>query len=245
MSRPGRAAGAQGDRPRLRDDHQGEREQLPASSGSDYTGGDPPCPRQTAELRVGMVGYAFMGAAHSQAWRTVNRVFDLPARARMALSAAATQRRWPTPPTGSAGTRTPPTGATLIARDDIDVDRRLHPGRQPRRDRHRRAGRRQARAVREAAGQHGRRGTGDGRRGGTRPGRRGAVDVRVQLPPGPRGHADAPAGRRRPARGDPARPGGRTCRTGSSTRSSRWSGGCRRTRRAPARSATSVRTSST
>ena len=37
------------------------------------------------ELRVGMVGYAFMGAAHSQAWRTVNRVFDLPARARMSL----------------------------------------------------------------------------------------------------------------------------------------------------------------
>ncbi|WP_372492861.1 Gfo/Idh/MocA family protein [Micromonospora foliorum] len=32
-----------------------------------------------------MVGYAFMGAAHSQAWRTVNRVFNLPARARMAL----------------------------------------------------------------------------------------------------------------------------------------------------------------
>ena len=29
-------------------------------------------------LRIGMIGYAFMGAAHSQAWRTVNRVFDLP-----------------------------------------------------------------------------------------------------------------------------------------------------------------------
>ncbi|MBM0237396.1 Gfo/Idh/MocA family oxidoreductase [Micromonospora sp. ATA32] len=40
---------------------------------------------QHSELRVGMVGYAFMGAAHSQAWRTVNRVYDLPARARMAL----------------------------------------------------------------------------------------------------------------------------------------------------------------
>ena len=38
-----------------------------------------------SELRVGMVGYAFMGAAHSQAWRTVNRVYDLPARARMAM----------------------------------------------------------------------------------------------------------------------------------------------------------------
>src|SRR6059058_5011853 len=27
---------------------------------------------------VGMVGYAFMGAAHSQAWRTAGRFFDLP-----------------------------------------------------------------------------------------------------------------------------------------------------------------------
>jgi predicted dehydrogenase len=35
------------------------------------------------ELRVGMIGYAFMGAAHSQAWRTVNRVYDLPLRASM------------------------------------------------------------------------------------------------------------------------------------------------------------------
>jgi predicted dehydrogenase len=29
-------------------------------------------------LRVGLVGYAFMGAAHSQAWRTAPRFFDLP-----------------------------------------------------------------------------------------------------------------------------------------------------------------------
>jgi predicted dehydrogenase len=39
--------------------------------------------RDSGELRIGMVGYAFMGAAHSQAWRTVNRVYDLPLRARM------------------------------------------------------------------------------------------------------------------------------------------------------------------
>lgn len=32
----------------------------------------------TGVLRVGMVGYAFMGAAHSQAWRTAHRFFDLP-----------------------------------------------------------------------------------------------------------------------------------------------------------------------
>jgi predicted dehydrogenase len=29
-------------------------------------------------LRVGMIGYAFMGAAHSQAWRTAGHFFDLP-----------------------------------------------------------------------------------------------------------------------------------------------------------------------
>ena len=39
---------------------------------------------RSGELRVGMVGYAFMGAAHSQAWRTVNHAFDLPLRVRMA-----------------------------------------------------------------------------------------------------------------------------------------------------------------
>jgi predicted dehydrogenase len=31
-------------------------------------------------LGVGMVGYAFMGAAHSQGWRTAGHVFDLPMR---------------------------------------------------------------------------------------------------------------------------------------------------------------------
>ena len=36
-------------------------------------------------LGVGMVGYAFMGAAHSHAWRTVGRVFDLPFDVRMAV----------------------------------------------------------------------------------------------------------------------------------------------------------------
>jgi predicted dehydrogenase len=31
-----------------------------------------------AELRVGMVGYAFMGAVHAHAWRSAHRFFDLP-----------------------------------------------------------------------------------------------------------------------------------------------------------------------
>ncbi len=37
-------------------------------------------PHTPQTLGVGMVGYAFMGAAHSQAWRTAPHVFDLPLR---------------------------------------------------------------------------------------------------------------------------------------------------------------------
>jgi predicted dehydrogenase len=72
-------------------------------------------------VRVGMIGYAFMGAAHSQAWRTVNRVFDLPVRARMVavcgrdatgVSAAARRLGWEESTTD---------WRALVARDDIDL----------------------------------------------------------------------------------------------------------------------------
>ena len=39
---------------------------------ADVRSGEPP------RLRVAMIGYAFMGAAHSQGWRTAHRFFDLP-----------------------------------------------------------------------------------------------------------------------------------------------------------------------
>jgi predicted dehydrogenase len=73
------------------------------------------------ELRVGMVGYAFMGAAHSTAWRTVNVAFDLPARARMALicgrdeskvAGAAAKLGWDAYTTD---------WRDVVARDDIDI----------------------------------------------------------------------------------------------------------------------------
>jgi predicted dehydrogenase len=38
-------------------------------------------------LGVGMIGYAFMGAAHSQAWRTAPHFFDLPLRPEMTVVA--------------------------------------------------------------------------------------------------------------------------------------------------------------
>ena len=73
------------------------------------------------QLRVGMVGYAFMGAAHSQAWRTVNRAFDLPLSARMSVvcgrsdagvAAAAGKLGWDAHATD---------WRAVVASDDIDL----------------------------------------------------------------------------------------------------------------------------
>ena len=209
--RPGRAAGAEGDHPRLRDDHQGEREQVPPSSGSDVTGGDPPCPRwRSTGAAAGRHGRlrvhgrrALAGVAHREP-----RVRPAGCGHGWSLSAAATRRRSRPRPAGSAGTAHTTDWRELIARDDIDVVDICTPGDSHAEIAHRRAGRRQARAVREAAGQHRGRGPGDGRGRGHGPGARGTGDVRVQLPPGARGRADAPARRGRPARRDPARPRG-------------------------------------
>ena len=35
------------------------------------------------QLNVGLIGYQFMGKAHSNAYRQVNRFFDLPAQINM------------------------------------------------------------------------------------------------------------------------------------------------------------------
>lgn len=72
-------------------------------------------------LGVGMVGYAFMGAAHSQGWRTVGRVFDLPRRPVLAAicgrdgraaRAAADRHGWAAAETD---------WRALIERDDVDL----------------------------------------------------------------------------------------------------------------------------
>jgi len=43
------------------------------------------------ELGVAMVGYAFMGAAHSQGWRNAHRFFDLPVRPAMTVVCGRTE----------------------------------------------------------------------------------------------------------------------------------------------------------
>jgi predicted dehydrogenase len=70
---------------------------------------------------VGMVGYAFMGAAHSQAWRTAGRFFDLPLEPDLAVlcgrdegaaRSAAAKLGWRSVETD---------WKELIKRDDVDL----------------------------------------------------------------------------------------------------------------------------
>ena len=72
-------------------------------------------------LRVAMVGYAFMGAAHSHAWRTAPRFFDLPLQPELsvlvgrnadAASRAAERMGWK---------ETATDWREVIARDDVDL----------------------------------------------------------------------------------------------------------------------------
>ena len=74
-----------------------------------------------ATLRVGMVGYAFMGKAHSHAWRSANRFFDLPREVDMAVicgrdaDSVETARQ-------TLGWREAETDwRRVVARDDIDL----------------------------------------------------------------------------------------------------------------------------
>jgi predicted dehydrogenase len=75
----------------------------------------------SGELRVGMVGYAFMGAAHSQAWRTVNRAFDLPLRARMAAVCGRDEEKVRAAAARLGWERTYTDWRDLVTADDIDV----------------------------------------------------------------------------------------------------------------------------
>ncbi len=72
-------------------------------------------------LGVGMVGYAFMGAAHSQAWRTAGRVFDLPLRPDMRVLCGR-NREAADEAAGRLGWSSVETDwKQLLVRDDIDL----------------------------------------------------------------------------------------------------------------------------
>src|SRR6187431_2806957 len=73
------------------------------------------------ELSVGMVGYAFMGAAHSQAWRSAPRFFDLPLHPRMAALAGRDAARVADAAARLGWESTETSWESLVARDDIDL----------------------------------------------------------------------------------------------------------------------------
>ena len=83
---------------------------------------------QVPSIGVGMVGYAFMGRAHSQAWQAVSRAFDPPLRPRLAAicgrdeaatRAAADRLGWAAAETD---------WRALIARDDVQLVDIVAPG---------------------------------------------------------------------------------------------------------------------
>ena len=79
-------------------------------------------------LRVAMIGYGFMGAAHSQGWRVAPRFFDLPATPEMTLlvgrnggSVASAAAKW-------GWSETANDWREVLDRDDIDVVDIVTPG---------------------------------------------------------------------------------------------------------------------
>ncbi|MGY1723540.1 Gfo/Idh/MocA family protein [Blastococcus sp. SYSU DS0533] len=75
----------------------------------------------TPTLGIGLVGYAFMGAAHSHAWRTAPHFFDLPLRPELTVLAG----RDPAKVTAAAGklgwSSTDTDWRRVIERDDVDL----------------------------------------------------------------------------------------------------------------------------
>ncbi|WP_432476625.1 Gfo/Idh/MocA family protein [Nocardioides sp. GXQ0305] len=76
---------------------------------------------QQATLGVGMIGYAFMGAVHSHAWRSAHRFFDLPLHPRMRVVCGRDPDR-----VAEAAERMGWDGSStswqeVVARDDIDL----------------------------------------------------------------------------------------------------------------------------
>ena len=72
-------------------------------------------------LRVGMVGYAFMGAAHAQAWRNAHRFFDLPLTPELTAVAGRNPEAVSTAAERLGFTSTETDWRRLVERDDIDL----------------------------------------------------------------------------------------------------------------------------
>ena len=79
-------------------------------------------------MRVAMIGYGFMGAAHSQGWRVAPRFFDLPATPEMSLLVGRNGGAVVTAAEKWGWSETSNDWRQVIARDDIDVIDIVTPG---------------------------------------------------------------------------------------------------------------------
>ncbi|MEU0571491.1 Gfo/Idh/MocA family oxidoreductase [Nonomuraea sp. NPDC005983] len=70
---------------------------------------------------VGMVGYAFMGRVHSQAWRSVGAFFDLPLAPRMAVLAGRSKERTAAAAAQLGWADTETDWRELVRRDDVQI----------------------------------------------------------------------------------------------------------------------------
>jgi predicted dehydrogenase len=76
---------------------------------------------QGAPLRIGVIGYAFMGAAHSQAWRNAPRFFDLPLRPELSAVAGRNPDAVRTAADRLGFSSSETDWRRLVERDDIDL----------------------------------------------------------------------------------------------------------------------------
>ena len=72
-------------------------------------------------LGIGMVGHSFMGAAHSQAWRTAPRFFDLPLQTEMTAVAGRTAESAQAAADRLGWLGSEANWKDLVARDDVDL----------------------------------------------------------------------------------------------------------------------------
>jgi predicted dehydrogenase len=75
----------------------------------------------TRTLGVGLIGYAFMGAAHSQAWRTAPHFFDLPLRPELTVLAGRDAARVADAADKLGWSSTETDWHRVIGRDDVDL----------------------------------------------------------------------------------------------------------------------------
>src|SRR4051794_12884552 len=72
-------------------------------------------------LGVGMVGHAFMGAAHSHAWRTAPHFFDLPLRPELTALCGRDRQRVAEAASRLGWQSTETDWTRLVARNDVDL----------------------------------------------------------------------------------------------------------------------------